>query len=1112
MSSLRIGQLNCHCDSNVPAELWREVVDRGLDAVLMQEPYSAGGRVLGFPLDARIVNERPNDGDRVWSAVLVANPRVDVVRVHADSHLVVVGLRLGSVEVLAVSLYCQYSLSIEPFLIGLAEVLRARPGGQFVIGTDANARSPRWYEDATNARGRAVEEFLEETGLALCNVPSAVRTHAGGHNLDLTFCTDGLADRVSGWSVSDSTSSDHRLITFEVLANSQLGRRPGGRRPLRYNLKKANWDAFRTNLWTRDGRTPVSDYTTTSDGINVENEAADLERSLREAASGAIPVRGWRENQHSPWWTAELSELRAKSNAARKCYQRERDPVIRERLMSAAGEARRVYTRARRSAQRSSLREFIRSSSEGGPWELWSKLLRRKLDHLRGSRVLPLPMAAPVGGGGGDPVVVAGEDRTSQLSAESAALRRTDDSSSIVRGPAPQLSLSAAPCLDSGVVREVGSGGFGLVETAARALLDTLVPSGTAVRIEFPTLPSRQGTCPFFTGVEVGLALFRLRTGKAPGPDGIPVEFLREAWKVIPDRFVDLFNACLSQGIFPKRWKTAEVVPILKSPSRDPSDLKAYRPISLLPTLGKWLERLMATRLESILVNVRNPSQYGFVPGKSTEDAINDMIRAVDDLRAGVGSPALKPMKYVVGLFLDISGAFDAVSWGQVIRALVSVNVDPWELKLWADYYSGRSAQLSVSSGNVRKELDQGTPQGSILGPVSWDLVFDEFLGLPWPRGVRKFAYADDVCILLSAATRRELRDLAVKVGRLVTQWGESAGLRFNPAKSESMIFVGKLTTGLSIPIGGSSVTTKDSVKYLGVTIDRGRTFAEHARIVRDKARASYSGLVPAVRARWGVRYEVAKSIYQGIVESVVCYAASVFAGRTDRPVVRRRLRSAQHPALVALCKAYRTTATLSLCLLAGVMPLDYLVVERAALYRLRKGETVTVGNTEFHAGGRKVGERLKTRVRQEVLRMWEDEWRTADVGRPLYQFMPKVASRMSNKWLVPNAYLTRLVTGHGPYVDYFERFNIEPLERPICKCGQPRENSSHVLDGECQLLSEPYLAELAGLLGRPPTSRSDWFATEATYRLLSELARESLAHEAPGESTRESRERTLRE
>ena len=593
----------------------------------------------------------------------------------------------------------------------------------------------------------------------------------------------------------------------------------------------------------------------------------------------------------------------------------------------------------------------------------------------------------------------------------------------------------------------------------------------------------------------------RLRTGKAPGPDGIPVEFLREAWKVMPGEFVTLFNVCLERGKFPRRWKTAEVVPILKSPDRDPSDLKAYRPISLLPTLGKWLERLIVDRLGPVLGEVLDPSQHGFVPGKTTEDAVNAMYRAVEDFRTGSWSPACRPMKYVVGLFLDISGAFDSASWGQVVEAFLSAGVESWVLKLIADYYSGRCAQLTTAAGIQTKALDQGTPQGSLLGPPSWNILFNGFLKLPWPEAVRKFAYADDVALILAAASRKELRELAEKVGRMVTQWGESAGLRFNAAKSEAMFLVGDLSTGLSIPMAGDSVTTRDSVKYLGITVDRRRTFAVHARYVRDRARAAYSGLVPSVRAKWGVRFHIARQIYRGTVESIVTYAGSVFAGAVGRTDVRGPLRSAQRPALIALCKAYRTTATLSLCLLAGVLPLDYLVIERAALYRLRRGETVTLGNTTLHAGGRKVGERLKKRVRDEVLRMWEDEWQVSVKGRPLYQFIPKVTERMRNDWLVPNASLTRLVTGHGPYRDYFARFNITPSEEPRCTCGEPRVSPDHALDGECEPFFG-YSKKLEKLLDRKPTSRADWFANEATFRLLCELARESLAHRVPGEST----------
>ena len=94
-------------------------------------------------------------------------------------------------------------------------------------------------------------------------------------------------------------------------------------------------------------------------------------------------------------------------------------------------------------------------------------------------------------------------------------------------------------------------------------------------------------------------------------------------------------------------------VTIIKDTSKDNDDPRSYRPISLLPVLGKALEHMVCSRLgEEIQWNM-NKSQHGFTKGKSTITAINELMDWVSS----------RPEKYVLGIFLDISGAFDNVSW-----------------------------------------------------------------------------------------------------------------------------------------------------------------------------------------------------------------------------------------------------------------------------------------------------------------------------------------------------------------------------------------------------------------------------------------------------------------
>lgn len=81
--------------------------------------------------------------------------------------------------------------------------------------------------------------------------------------------------------------------------------------------------------------------------------------------------------------------------------------------------------------------------------------------------------------------------------------------------------------------------------------------------------------------------------GKTPGFDRVSYPMLRNTPFLLKKRIVDLYNEILSQGIYPQSWKVADAVPIAK-PLKPSSELTSYRPISLLPCLGKVLEKILA--------------------------------------------------------------------------------------------------------------------------------------------------------------------------------------------------------------------------------------------------------------------------------------------------------------------------------------------------------------------------------------------------------------------------------------------------------------------------------------------------------------------------------------
>jgi len=124
---------------------------------------------------------------------------------------------------------------------------------------------------------------------------------------------------------------------------------------------------------------------------------------------------------------------------------------------------------------------------------------------------------------------------------------------------------------------------------------------------------------------------------KAPGEDGITSDIYKNAFEIFPKYITAMYNGCLNRGVFPIRWKIAKLFPITKPGKDNSEDITKFRPISLINTGGKVLEKLLINRINHHVFshNYTNNNQYGFTPQKSTIDAAVAVKNVVSDgLRA----------------------------------------------------------------------------------------------------------------------------------------------------------------------------------------------------------------------------------------------------------------------------------------------------------------------------------------------------------------------------------------------------------------------------------------------------------------------------------------------
>ena len=169
------------------------------------------------------------------------------------------------------------------------------------------------------------------------------------------------------------------------------------------------------------------------------------------------------------------------------------------------------------------------------------------------------------------------------------------------------------------------------------------------------------------TEEELKRAFFSLKPNKTPGYGNTNVNVVKKTYEELKTPLMCIFNLSLGTGIFPDKLKIAKVSPIFKNGEKDV--LTNYRLISVLPYLSKILERIMYDRLYSYLTEnkILFKKQFGFRSGHSTDHPLLELIDQICE--------CFDKKKYFLGIFVDLSKAFDTVNHKILINKLENYGI-----------------------------------------------------------------------------------------------------------------------------------------------------------------------------------------------------------------------------------------------------------------------------------------------------------------------------------------------------------------------------------------------------------------------------------------------------
>ncbi|CAK1598143.1 unnamed protein product [Parnassius mnemosyne] len=647
--------------------------------------------------------------------------------------------------------------------------------------------------------------------------------------VDITTCSTSLLGRMHNWRLSDEiTSSDHRAILFDINLKKSIG--TDIKRTTRmYNTKKANWNKFREKLvqiWNdkRLDKATIDGLTNTEE---LEERINDFTNSMTEACEYSIPKLNIKKRVGLPWWTEELTHQKKEVSRLRRRISYAA-PVRREWVVEQYKRAKEEYQQEIKRAQTTSWKDFCSKQERETMWDSVYRVISRTM-----VRQDEIPLVQGV-----------------------KTLEREESARILAETFYPE-DQNEEDDTEHELMREVAN-------TVNEGTLDS-------------------SSDPPFTAEELTWAVSSFNPKKAPGDDGFTADICRVAITVDLGLFLALVNKCMELTYFPNKWKKAVVVVLRKPGKRDYTHPRSYRPIGLLPVLGKVLEKMVVRRIKWHIVPKISRKQYGFMPQCSTEDSLYDMMQFI--------TTKLKDKKLILLISLDIEGAFDN-AWWPAIRCGLAKTGCPVNLRRLIDsYLRDRIVCLRYAGAEWVKNTTKGCVQGSIGGPIFWNILLDPLLKELSTKETHCQAFADDVVLIFSGDTVKQIQEQANVTLAHVHKWGARNKLKFAPDKTKAMIITNKLKYDAPLlEMGGKSIGLSREIKILGLTVDDGLAFDKHVKNVCCKVQNLYHQLTRAAKIHWGLNPEIIRTIYTAVVEPIFLYAASAWVTAVSKQKVKKQI------------------------------------------------------------------------------------------------------------------------------------------------------------------------------------------------------------------------------
>ena len=366
---------------------------------------------------------------------------------------------------------------------------------------------------------------------------------------------------------------------------------------------------------------------------------------------------------------------------------------------------------------------------------------------------------------------------------------------------------------------------------------------------------------------------------KCAPSDFVPTNVLKDNYEIFLPTLCEIVNLSLKEGSI-DGLKQADIIPSLKDPALYPNILKNYRPISNLSFVSKLIERVVLRQLnEHMKLNgLEIEEESAYKKHHSTETI---MVKVVNDLLISFDSKSA-----TILIMLDLSAAFDTVCHTRLLKILHDeLKITGVVLKWFKSFLQGRTQRTRMGSVLSEPiEIQFGVPQGSVLGPVLFNIYIRSLYDAIKKTGFNAMGYADDQQIYKSFKPCDQAFAINIRVMNCfqdIQNWMHNFKLQLNPDKTKIIVF-GHQNILKDIKIHGVQLTISNCIRFvdvaksLGIQIDKHLTFQDH---IMNLKKSSFRVLRNICKRRFIFDENQLKTLVNSLVVCKLDYCNSLYAG-----------------------------------------------------------------------------------------------------------------------------------------------------------------------------------------------------------------------------------------